>query len=79
MIDTILVMLGILLATTIIGIPIVIIAFILKNNVFIGAGAIIIQGITIGENSIIGAGSVVIKNIPENSTYVGNPAKLIKS
>ncbi len=50
---------------------------IIKNNVWIGSGAIILPGITIGENSIIGAGSVVTKNVPANVTVAGNPAKLI--
>lgn len=45
---------------------------------WVGSGAVIIQGITIGENVIIGAGSVVINDIPDNTTFVGNPAKKIK-
>lgn len=48
------------------------------NNVWIGAGTIILKGVLIGENSIIGAGSVVNKNIPKNSIYAGNPAKFIR-
>lgn len=44
----------------------------------IGAGTVVIPGITIGKGVIIGAGTVVIRNIPDNSTYVGNPAKKIK-
>lgn len=52
---------------------------IIKDNVFIGAGSIILPGVKIGENSIIGAGSIVTKNIPPNSLAVGNPAKVIKS
>lgn len=50
---------------------------IIGNNVFIGAGSIIMPGCTIKDNVIIGAGSVVTKNIPENSVYAGNPAKFI--
>jgi len=45
---------------------------------WIGAGAIVIQGIKIGENVTIGAGSVVINDIPDNTIVVGNPAKIIK-
>lgn len=45
---------------------------------WIGAGAIILCGITIGDNVVIGAGSVVVKNIPDNSFAVGNPAKVIR-
>jgi len=48
------------------------------NNVQIGAGAIILMGITIGDNVIIRAGSVVIKDIESNCIIVGNPAKILK-
>ena len=48
------------------------------NRVWIGSGAIVLPGITIGDNSIIGAGSVVTKDVPENCVYGGNPAKFIK-
>lgn len=50
-----------------------------EKGVDFGIGAVITQGITIGEWSIIGAGSVVISNIPSNVTAVGVPAKVIKS
>ncbi len=49
------------------------------DNVFVGAGSLILPGISIGNNSIIGAGSVVNKSIPENSVAVGNPCKVICS
>lgn len=49
------------------------------NNVFIGAGTIILPGVTIGDNVVVGAGSVVSKDIPSNSIAVGNPAKTIKN
>jgi len=52
---------------------------IIKDNVFIGAGVIILKGVTIGENSIIGAGSVVTGNVAENEIWAGNPARFIKS
>jgi maltose O-acetyltransferase len=45
------------------------------SNVWIGAGAIILPGVTIGENAIIGAGAVVTKSVPVGETWVGNPAK----
>jgi len=51
---------------------------ILKDNVWIGDSAIVCKGVTIGKNSIIGAGAVVTKDVPENSIYAGNPAKLVK-
>jgi len=48
------------------------------NNVWIGAGALIMPGITIGDNSVIGAGSVVTKDIPANVIAVGDPAKVLR-
>jgi maltose O-acetyltransferase len=47
------------------------------KRVFVGAEALILPGVTIGENSIIGAGSVVTKDIPPNAVAAGNPAKVI--
>lgn len=49
------------------------------NNVFIGAGSIILPGVTIGNNVIIGAGSVVSTDIPEGNVVAGNPARIVKS
>ena len=51
---------------------------ILKDLVWIGAGVIILDGVTIGESSIIGAGSVVTKNIPDHSMAFGVPARVTK-
>lgn len=48
------------------------------NNVVIGAGAIILGAIHIGDNSRVGAGSVVTKSVPPDTTVVGNPAWIIK-
>ena len=48
------------------------------NDVWLGAGVIILPEVTIGEKSIIGAGSIVTKDIPPYSVVVGNPAKVIK-
>lgn len=48
------------------------------RNVWIGAGAIILPGVTIGENSIVGAGSIVTKDVPANTIVAGNPAKPIR-
>lgn len=48
------------------------------NNVWIGAGAIIMPGITVGENSVVGAGSVVTKDVPPNTVVVGNPARVLR-
>lgn len=45
----------------------------------IGAGAVIIPGVTIGKWCNIGAGAVVIRDIPDNTTAVGNPSRIIKT
>ena len=50
----------------------------IEKNVWIGDGAIICKGVTIGENSIIGAGAVVVNSIPANVIAAGNPAKVVK-
>lgn len=46
-----------------------------KKNASIGAGAVILCGLVIGESSMIGAGSVVTKDIPPFTLWIGNPAK----
>ena len=48
------------------------------NNCWIGAGAVILPGVTIGDNSVIGAGSVVTKDIPANVVAVGNPCRVLR-
>lgn len=48
------------------------------NNVWIGAGTVIVPGITIGDNTVIGAGSIVTKDIPANVVAVGNPCKVLR-
>ena len=48
------------------------------DNVFIGAGAIVLPGVTIGNNVVVGAGSVVSRDIPNNSVALGNPARVVK-
>ncbi len=49
------------------------------NNVWVGWGAIILKGVTIGDNSIIAAGAVVISDVPANSIAAGNPASVVKN
>lgn len=51
----------------------------LERNVWVGTGAIILKGVTIGENSVIAAGSVVVSNIPPNCVAGGNPARVLKT
>ena len=48
------------------------------RNCWIGAGAIIIPGITIGDNTVIGAGSIVTKDVPANVIAVGNPCRVLR-
>lgn len=47
------------------------------NNVMIGAGAKVLGSVTIGNNCKIGAGSVVLKDVPDNSTVVGVPGRIV--
>lgn len=46
---------------------------VIGDNVFVGAGTIILPGVRIGSNVIIGAGSVVTKNLEDNGVFAGNP------
>lgn len=50
----------------------------IKDNVWIGGGAVVLPGVTIGKNSVIGAGSVVTKDIPDNVVAAGNPCRVIR-
>lgn len=50
----------------------------IKRNVWIGAAATIMPGVTIGENSVVAAGAVVTRNVPDNIVVAGVPAKVIK-
>ena len=49
------------------------------KNCWIGAGVVIIPGITIGDNSVIGAGSIVTRDIPSNVVAVGNPCRVMRA
>lgn len=48
------------------------------RNCWIGAGALIMPGVTIGDNTVIGAGSVVTRDIPANVVAVGNPCRVLR-
>ena len=52
---------------------------VIKKNAWIGAGATILPGVTIGENSVVAAGAVVSRNVGANTVVAGIPAKFIKS
>ncbi|ORU01301.1 Acetyltransferase (isoleucine patch superfamily) [Anaerovibrio sp. JC8] len=51
----------------------------IKKAAWIGAGATILPGVTVGKHAIVGAGSVVTKDVPDYSLVVGNPAKVVKT
>lgn len=48
------------------------------RNCWIGAGAILLPGVTIGDNTVIGAGSIVTRDIPANVVAVGNPCRVMR-
>lgn len=50
---------------------------IIGRGVFIGARAIILKGVTIGDRAIVGAGAVVTKDVPARQTAAGNPARIV--
>lgn len=54
-------------------------AILIKRNAWIGAGATILPGVTVGENAVVAAGAVVSKDVPANTVVGGIPAKQIKS
>ncbi|MBD2760584.1 sugar O-acetyltransferase [Yimella sp. cx-573] len=51
---------------------------VIEDNVWLGGGAIVCPGVTIGENSIVAAGAVVVKDVPANVIVGGNPAKVLR-
>ena len=51
----------------------------IADNVWIGAGAIILPGVTIGEGAVVGAGAVVTRSVAARSVVVGNPARHLRS
>jgi acetyltransferase-like isoleucine patch superfamily enzyme len=52
---------------------------VIKRNAWIGAGATILHGVTVGENAVVAAGAVVNKDVPANTAVAGVPAKVIKT
>ena len=52
---------------------------VIKRNAWIGAGATILPGVTVGENSIVAAGAVVSRDVPPNTVVAGVPAKVVKT
>lgn len=52
---------------------------VIRRGASVGAGAVILPGLEIGENAVVGAGAVVTKNVPANSTVAGCPARVIRT
>lgn len=51
----------------------------IEDEVWIGGGAILLPGVTVGKGSVVGAGAVVTKDIPPCTVAVGNPARVIRT
>lgn len=51
---------------------------VIKRNAWIGAGATILPGVTVGENAVVAAGAVVSRDVPPNTVVAGIPAKVVK-
>jgi len=49
------------------------------HDVWIGGGAVVLPGITIGARSVVGAGSVVVHDVPPGTVVAGNPARIVKT
>ena len=52
---------------------------VIENDCFIGYGAIVLMGVTVGQGSIVGAGAVVTSDVPPGSVVAGNPARVIST
>jgi acetyltransferase-like isoleucine patch superfamily enzyme len=52
---------------------------IVRRGASIGAGAVILPGLSIGAGAMVGAGSVVTKDVPERAVVVGNPARVVRT
>ena len=51
----------------------------IKKGAWIGAGASILAGVTVGEYAIVGAGAIVTKDVPDHAVVVGSPARVVKT
>ena len=52
---------------------------IIEDNCFVGANAVVIEGIHVGEGAVVAAGSVVINDVPAGAVVAGVPARIIKT
>lgn len=50
----------------------------IKKGAWIGAGATVLPGVTVGENAIVGAGAIVIKDVPANMVVAGTLAQILR-
>ncbi len=51
---------------------------VIEDNVWIGGGAILLPGVTVGRNAVVGAGAVVSRDVPADTVVAGNPARVIR-
>jgi len=51
---------------------------VIKSRAKIGAGAVLLPGVTVGQDALVGAGAVVVSDVPDRAVVVGNPARVIK-
>jgi maltose O-acetyltransferase len=51
---------------------------VIEDNAWLGGGAILLPGVTVGRNAVVGAGAVVSRSVPANTVVVGNPARVIR-
>lgn len=51
---------------------------VVEDNVWVGGGAILLPGITVGRSAVVGAGAVVTRDVPANTVVAGNPARVIR-
>jgi maltose O-acetyltransferase len=51
---------------------------VIEDNVWIGGGAILLPGVSIGRNAVVGAGAVIPRSVPANTVVAGNPARVIR-
>ncbi|WP_405001050.1 DapH/DapD/GlmU-related protein [Hydrogenophaga palleronii] len=51
---------------------------VIGDGAWLGGGAIVCPGVTIGENTVVGAGSVVVRDLPANVLAVGNPCRVVR-
>lgn len=49
------------------------------SNVWIGGGALLLPGVTVGDDALIGAGAVVTRDVPAGATVAGNPARIVRA